>query len=96
MNTKYETVLDAAVECARVGGVGALTRETIAKRAGMAPGLVPYYLGSMDNVRELVKQRAILRKIYEIVGYFILTDPNHSEYISLQLKGETFKYLGES
>lgn len=41
---------DVAVDIAREEGLSALTIRAVAARAGVAPGLVPHYVGSMDEL----------------------------------------------
>lgn len=52
-------LLDAAVKIAEKTPLHSVTRGAIAKKAKIAPSLVSYYLGTMDDMRTLLVARAI-------------------------------------
>ena len=52
-------ILDAALDVAERGHYLQITREDIASAAGVSPGLVAYYLGPMDRVRDAVMTEAV-------------------------------------
>lgn len=53
---------------AKPGGFKALTRDGIAKRAGVAAGLVTYYFTNMEGVRTAVVRQAIAEENLAVLG----------------------------
>lgn len=56
---RKQQILDAAVAVAEVNGYQSMTRHAVATRAGVAPGLVSAYWGTMTQLRRAVMRRAI-------------------------------------
>lgn len=56
-------ILEAALETARRVGLHALTREDVAKAAGVSPGLVSVRLGLMTGLRQSVQALARRRGV---------------------------------
>lgn len=64
-----ETILTAAMLlAAKPGGFKALTRDGVAKRAGVAAGLVTYYFTNMEGVRNAVVRKAISDENLAVLG----------------------------
>lgn len=62
-------ILDAAVRLAKRGSFGALTRETIATEAGIAPSTIGHACGTMENFRRDIMRHAVKHGIVEIVAH---------------------------
>lgn len=67
---RQQEILDAALQCAERTGALAMTREQVAARAGVSPGLVSHYWATMaqlkrDVFRAAVKRGAPLKVIAE-------------------------------
>jgi AcrR family transcriptional regulator len=72
MHPKVRTglILSAAVKLAEKapGGYRALSRDQIAESAGVSPGLVSFYLGTMDAVRRSIMRAAIAEKNLKVIA----------------------------
>jgi len=67
-----ETILTAAMLLAEKDrGFSKLTRDGVAKRAGVAAGLVTYYFKSMPKLRSAVVRKAIEEQNLPILGQAI-------------------------
>lgn len=67
-NDRRALVLEAALTTAERSGYNRMTREGIAKRAGVSPSLVSLYLGTMPTLRHTVMREAVKREIVPIVA----------------------------
>jgi AcrR family transcriptional regulator len=64
-----DTILTAAMELSeKPGGFARLTRDGIAKRAGVAAGLVTYYFGDMKALRTAIVRKAVADENLAILG----------------------------
>ncbi len=64
---RKKQILEAAVNVAKDYGYSRLTRELIAERAIVAPGLVNKYFNTMNNLRRAVMRYAIKNEILIII-----------------------------
>ncbi len=62
------TLLDVAVNLAAADGWRALTREAIARAAGVSTGLVSARLGTMEALRRSVMRAAVQRRVVRVVA----------------------------
>lgn len=65
---RKEQILSTALDLARKNGCHKITRDSIARKAGVSEGLVSKYFGTMNNLRRTVMRAAISQRIPEIVG----------------------------
>jgi len=65
---RKRSILHAAVTMARTHGWLNMTREHVARQAGVSEGLVSRYLGTMGSVRKAVMREAIRLEHPEIVA----------------------------
>lgn len=65
---RAEQLLEHAIEQAKVTGLAKLTREAIAQRAGVAPGLISIRLGTMINLRRDILRHAVKRAILPLIA----------------------------
>ncbi|MGH8235430.1 MAG: TetR family transcriptional regulator [Steroidobacteraceae bacterium] len=64
-----DKILTAAMRVAAVpGGFKRLTRERVAKEAGVAASLVTYYFGSVPSLRDVVVRKAIEDENLPVLG----------------------------
>ena len=61
-------IVEAALGVASQHGLLGMTRDEVARRAGVAAGKVNYAVGSMEDLRNLVVERAVETAQWEIVG----------------------------
>lgn len=74
MTTTYTRILNAALHVAASKGLAKLTRDAVAKRAKVAPGLVSYHNGGMAGLRESVIKEAIRTDALPIIAAAILME----------------------
>lgn len=61
-------LLDIALGLAAADGWRALTRDAIARAAGVSTGLVSARLGTMDSLRRSVMRLAVQRRVVSVVA----------------------------
>jgi len=61
-------LLECALGLATTGHYAQVTRAAIATAAGVSPGLVSTYLGTMPNMRRLVMRAAVKTRNLAVVG----------------------------
>lgn len=61
-------LLQAAVALAAAHGYMNVTRGMIAERAGVTPALVPYYFGTMNELRRAIMSEAVRTRSLRIVA----------------------------
>lgn len=64
---RKEVILQAASQLAIREGFNAVTKEAVAKESSVSAGLVLFYFFTMDELKELVMQRAIAHGHHSIV-----------------------------
>jgi hypothetical protein len=65
-----------------------VTRRAIAKKADVAPGLVSYYLGTMNEARELIVAEAVERSNIEILTRVCTTRPELIQRLTPEVKAQ--------
>lgn len=73
VEARNRRVLMAAMSLASEQGFGAITRDAIARRAGMASGSVNRAYGTIEAVREEVMREAVRAELLDIVAQGIAT-----------------------
>jgi AcrR family transcriptional regulator len=71
-NDRRAQILDEALRCAEVYGYTNITRQMVADRLGLAPGLVSHYFGTMDDLRRDVMRHAIKRENLRVVAQGVI------------------------
>lgn len=66
--SKREHILETAISIAQRGGLTALNRDELARRADVPNGSINHYFETMDHLRSIVIRAAIDRRILRIVG----------------------------
>lgn len=79
-------LLDVAVNLAAANGWQALTREGIAKAAGVSPGLVSARLGTMEALRRSVMRAAVRQRIVRVVAEGLVAGDKHAAKADPELK----------
>lgn len=67
-NDRRAQILDEALRCAEACGYANITRQMVADRLKLAPGLVSHYFGTMEDLRRTVMRHAIQRELLRIVA----------------------------
>lgn len=92
---RRKQLLCNAVALATEKGFEAVTREAVADRAGVAPGLVANYLGTMTQLRRNIMRAAVKHEILSVVAYGLATNNPYTAKASPELKARTLAYLGD-
>jgi AcrR family transcriptional regulator len=76
-DTRKGEILAAAVKVAERDGYQTITREKVAREAGVTEGLVSHHLGTMKQLKRAVMRYAINNELLKIVGIgVVLADDN--------------------
>lgn len=65
---RAEDILTAAVDVASSSSVRGMTREAVARHAGVSPALVSLRMGTMANLRRDVFRAAVRRRLLPLVA----------------------------
>ena len=67
-------ILEAAIELSKLFGYRNITREQVAKGAGVATGTVSLHMGTMKQMRRSIVRHAIRTQHQRIISQAILND----------------------
>lgn len=79
-------LLDIAVNLAAAEGWQTLTREAIARAAGVSAGLVSARLGTMAELRRSVMRAAVRQRIVRVVAEGLVAGDKHARKADQELK----------
>ncbi len=65
---RHDAILQAGLTLAERDGWGTLTRDAVARQAGVADGSVNHAFGTIDGLRSAVMAEAVARRIVSIVA----------------------------
>jgi DNA-binding transcriptional regulator YbjK len=82
---KYH-ILGVAVELAKTKGYDKITRDSIAKEAGISVGLVTRYFKTMAQLKRAVMRAAIQREVTEIIAQGLANGDEHAKKAPAELK----------
>lgn len=71
-------ILAAAVKAAERHGYNRITRETIAKAAGVSEALVTHYMGTMPELRRAVMREAIRTECLPVIAQGLTSRDRHA------------------
>lgn len=100
MNTKLdpkvrtEQLLDVALSLAATEGFGTLTRDGIARAAGVSGGLVTQRLGTMEQMRRSVMRRAVAQRVVRVVAEGLVAGDKHAQRADDALRAECAGLMG--
>ncbi len=83
---RKKQILDAAVHVASRDGYQNITRENVAKKAGIAPGLVKQYYGTMHKLKRSVMRACIKREVLPVILQGLVSKDSNALKISDGLK----------
>lgn len=89
---RRKQILDVALALAERRGFGALTREAIAKAAGVTASLVSHYFISMASMRKAVMKEAVSRESLNIIAHGLTTNHIHTRKLGPDLKRRALNY----
>ena len=90
---RKRSILLKAVELAWTGSYCKLTRDSVAKAAGVSAGSVAKYFGTMGALKAAVMHFAIKQNIVEIVTQGLAVDDRHALQCSKELKEKAARYI---
>lgn len=92
---RAERIMLAATEIAIQEGYPAVTREGVARTAGVSPALISHYMGSVGELQHRVIARAIADRDPRIVAQAMIRDHPlvRGSFIDDELRRVTQKYL---
>lgn len=93
---RREQILAAAVELAKTDGYHKMTRDDIAKRAGVSTGLVTKYFSTMPALRRDVMRAAVRNNVAEVVAQGLANRCTHALKASPELKKQAALILVNS
>lgn len=67
-NNQHETLLQVAVDLAAREGYHRVNRLSVARAAGVSPGLILYYFQTAPELRRQVMERAVAEERLEIIA----------------------------
>lgn len=71
-------ILAAALTCAIEKGYSRVTREDIAKRANIAPTLIPYHMGTMPSLRRDIMREAVRVECLPVIAQGLALRDSHA------------------
>lgn len=87
-------ILKAATRLAKKTSYEELVRDEIANEANVSFGLVTYYFGSMDNLKNCVVQYAIMKLDLKLIGQAIVNKHPLVKNLNSELKRSALqKYI---
>lgn len=86
-------ILAAAVEAARDHGYTRLTREQVATRIGVAPSLIPHYMGSMTSLRRKIMREAVRVECLPVIAQGLAMRDPHAMRAPEELRQRAAQHL---
>lgn len=92
---RKDQILNIAIEMAKTGGYHKISRDSIAKKAGVSQGLVSNSFHTMKQLRRAIMRAAIHRKIPEIVAQGIANQDDQAKKAPPELKKQALDLLAD-
>lgn len=86
-------ILAAAVEVARDHGYTRLTREQVAARIGVAPSLIPHYMGTMQSLRRKIMREAVRVECLPVIAQGLAARDPHALAAPADLRSRALNSL---
>lgn len=90
---RKETILTAAVSVAKTNGYNKMTRDDIARHAGVSTGLVTFYFSTMTQLRRAVIRSAITNEVLEVVAQGLAIGDDQAKKAPDELKKRATDFL---
>jgi len=88
-----DKIIAAAVKVAERMPLHSVTRGRIAKKADTAPSLVSYYLGTMDDMRKTIVERAVETNNLAVIGQALAAHHPGVKSVPDDIKQQALKAL---
>jgi len=92
---RKQELLEVAIQLAKEEGYSHITRNEIARRAGVAYGLVTSYFKSIENLKRLVIKEAIRLEIVQIVAQALARKEPLTRRLDPSLREKVIRYLSK-
>lgn len=92
-DARKDQLLDSALAVATKNGLQRTTRGMIAEHAGVAPGLVTHYLGTMEALKRTIMRQAIRREVLPIVAEGLACRDKHAMKAPAELRSRALGSL---
>lgn len=93
---RLSQILSAALKAAAKQGYQRITRETIARAAGVSEALVTYHLGTMPELRRAVMREAVRTECLPVLAQGIVTRDRHALKAPQPLQTRALSSYGHS
>lgn len=90
---RKDHILNAALELAINVGYKAVTRDTIAEKAGVSPALVSMHFGTMTQLRADLMRRAVKTKNLRVIAQGLANRDKYAMQAAEELKQEAVKWM---
>lgn len=88
-------ILAAALDVAKVHGYTRMTREQVATRIGIAPSLVPHYMGTMAAFRRRVMREAVRLECLPVIAQGLAVRDPHALAAPPELRQRAARHLAQ-
>ena len=88
-------ILAAAVQLAAQHGYTRLTREQVAARIGVAPSLVPHYMGTMAQLRRRIMREAVRVECLPVIAQGLAARDPHAMAAPADLRQRAARHLAQ-
>lgn len=92
---RKQELLEVAIQLAKEEGYSHITRNEIARRAGVAYGLVTSYFKTIDNLKKMVVKEAIKQEIVQILAEALARKEPLTRRLSPALREKVIRYLSK-
>lgn len=92
---RKQELLEVAIELAKEVGYSHLTRNGIARKAGVAYGLVTAYFKNIDNLKRLVIKESIKQEILPIIAQALARKESLTNRLDPNLREKVIRYLSK-
>ena len=86
-------LLQSAVELAKTVGYNKITREGVAKHAGVSESLITHYFNTMNQLRSGVMKYAVKQGVPEIVAQGLALKDKYVRKASPELKAQAIELI---
>lgn len=88
-------ILKAAVSLSKSLGYKSITRDAVAKKAGIASSLIAFYFPKMTDLKNAVLETAIEKSILEIIAQALSVNDETALKLSSTVKNKVASYLSK-
>lgn len=94
-DVRKENILDAAATVATANGYKHITRDLVAKEAGVSAGLVTTYFNTMPQLRRDLIRYAIRNNLQKIIAQAVVNNDPQTAKLTTEQKQKALESLAE-